>query len=81
MSIDNNPNEFPGKREVTIDLIILVLKEHERSLDEAINKLEQIPQRFDGIGEINDRLEVINCNLEQLSKDLNQLKTLVFKSP
>jgi hypothetical protein len=80
MSIDNNSGEPNEKRAVTIDLVILILKEHERSLDNAINNLSQIPQRFDGVSEINGRLQVINSNLDQLFKDINQLKTLVFQS-
>jgi hypothetical protein len=80
MSIDNNPDEHQQKRAVTIDLVILILKEHEQSLDDAINKLSQIPPRLDGVNEINGRLEVINFNLDQLFRDINQLKTLVFKS-
>jgi hypothetical protein len=80
MSIDNNPDEPNGKHAVTIDLVILILKEHEQSLDDAINKLSQIPPRLDGVSEINGRLEVINCNLDQLFTDINQLKTLVFGS-
>jgi hypothetical protein len=79
MSIDNNPDEHQEKRAVTIDLVILILKEHEQTLDDAINKLAQIPQRLDGVGEINGRLEVINSNLDQLFRDINQLKTLIFK--
>ena len=79
MSIDNNPDEHQQKRAVTIDLVILVLKEHERSLDNAINKLSQIPQRLDGINEINGRLDIINFNLDELFRDINQLKAMVFK--
>jgi hypothetical protein len=80
MSIDNNSGEPNEKRAVTIDLVILILKEHEQSLDDAINKLSHIPPRLDGVDEINGRLEVINSNLDQLFRDINQLKTLVFGS-
>jgi hypothetical protein len=79
MSIDNNSGEPNEKRAMTIDLVILILQEHERILDDSINKLSQIPQRLDCVNEINGRLEVINFNLEQLFRDINQLKTLVLK--
>jgi hypothetical protein len=79
MSIDNNSNDPSKKPDVSLELVILILKEHEQILDAAINKLAQIPQVFDGTNEINGRLEVVNSNLDQLSKDLNQLKTLIFK--
>jgi uncharacterized coiled-coil protein SlyX len=74
MSNEPNPGDPFRSNGATLDFILLSLKEHERKLDELIEKLNNIKPQTDSKKELYSRLEKLDCNVSYLERDIKQLR-------
>lgn len=65
----------PSKNDAleALDLIINVLREHEKDLDRLIDELGQITERFGETGEISDKIESVEERLSGLQTEISNL--------
>jgi DNA repair ATPase RecN len=57
----------------TVALILDALQEHERNIDESIDRLSEIMDRVAGLNELKSRLERVEQSLDAISGDVKKI--------
>jgi len=70
----NDPNsDDNGIR--TVALIIDALQEHERNIDDSIDRLSEVMEQVAGLKELKSRLERAEQSLDAISRDIKKIAT------
>jgi peptidoglycan hydrolase CwlO-like protein len=71
--MSNDPDDSSNRRDTTLAFVLHSLQEHERNLDNLIDKLADISPQFDHIKELYARFEKVEAQVEKLEKEIKNL--------